>query len=1017
MTTTASGHRKGTYERRSTGFRLYASPSVPSWRRPQLGALGAVLGHWSVKPEIPATIAIPTGVGKTAIAMALPFLASARRTLIVVPSTELRRQMEEAFSTQGVLKTIGAFGGKQMPRVMVMKGRVSDWTTLRPYDVVIALPNSVSPSHYTVQPPKDLFDLVVVDEAHHAPAKTWQAILEHFDRARAVLLTATPRRRDQRLLPGELVFHYPLRQALDEGIFKPVRADLLPIPEPVSRDAVDDLIADRVVALLGRPEHATSSVIVRASRISRANTLAEKYRSRGVNVAVLHSGIGLSVRARTLEDLRSGSLRAVAVVGMLSEGFDLPSLRLLAYHDKYKSLPATAQILGRLARVDDAHPQASVLVTARDADVYPELRGVLRRLYEEEDADWATILPGLLDDEIIEDEANRRFATSFAAPPPSLALAAIAPLRRLVTYEALADLTWAPDFATTGEVPEPLGVGHTVRGAIVVYAAVSPDREHLLIVAQTTERPPWHDHPGLDTLRYDLHLVSYQRSRMATQPPLLFVNSDDGGVIRELIKVIDSTKSLQIADPTRIGELFDSLERQSVSSVGVRNTVAGPGVPSYQTYAGKGVDHGIRETDVSSGALGHAIVQLQAGTAAGMSARKAKYWETRYAPLRLYADFVRAFATRYWVPPSSVAGQLLPILSRPSRLGTWPAAPSIAVNLDYALLESGRLVDGTIPVADVSLSSTTVLGPPDGMPDRRRDGYLPILITLPDGRVVRAEQDLDGTLRALGSDPSVQMGYAAPSSLTQLLSEFPPTIFFLDGSTVRGRLLYEARQRSWRLPPLDYRELDWAGVNITAETPRTATRRGAGMSVQEFMFEYLRSRPSRAKHRWVLNNDGGGEFADCVLLEYDRTAGVYLELWHVKPSSNATPAVRVTDMQAAAAQAIKGRHWLTDRELWGEMAERLAHRRQPYLSVVHGSERGLRALCGDLPRWSKESLRARGPVVTGVMGIAQPGLSAGALRAALAAGPDEQQAQVRDLLAVLHDAVSRSGQIAVACSR
>lgn len=268
-----------------------------------------MLAHWSVKPEIPATIAIPTGVGKTAIAMALPFLASARRTLIVVPSTELRRQMEEAFSTQGVLKTIGAFSGKQMPRVMAMKGLASDWTTLRAYDVVVALPNSISPSHYTVQPPNDLFDLVVVDETHHAPAKTWQAILEHFDHARAVLLTATPRRRDQRLLPGELVFHYPLRQALDEGIFKPVRADLLPTPEPVSRDAVDDLIADRVVALLGRREHATSSVIVRASRISRANTLAEKYRSRGVSAAVLHSGIGLSVRARTLEDSTARTFR------------------------------------------------------------------------------------------------------------------------------------------------------------------------------------------------------------------------------------------------------------------------------------------------------------------------------------------------------------------------------------------------------------------------------------------------------------------------------------------------------------------------------------------------------------------------------------------------------------------------------------------------------------------------------------------------------------------------------------
>lgn len=1008
--------RRGTYERPSAGFRLYASRTAPRWRRPQLGALGAILAHWAVRPDIPATVAIPTGVGKTALAMSLPFLAAARRTLVLVPSTELRRQAEEAFSTQEILKRIGAFRGSRVPRVHAMKGLVDDWDSLRPFDVVVALPNSVSPAHYTQKPPSDLFDLVVIDEAHHAPARTWQAVIEHFDAARAVLLTATPRRRDQRLLPGELVFHYPLRQALDEGIFKPVRADLLAVPDPVSRSAVDDLIADRVVALLRQAEHASSSVIIRASRIARANELLQKYRGRGVNAAVVHSGVGLHVRTRTLADLRAGNLRAVAVVGMLSEGFDLPSLRILAYHDKYKSLPATAQILGRLARVDEDYPQPSVLVTGRDADVYPELRGVLRQLYEEEDADWAAILPGLLDDEIAEDQANRRYAVSFAAPPPSLALQAITPLRRLVIYEAVSDLTWAPDFATTGDVPEALKVGHTLRGSIVAYSGLSPDHSHLLVVTQATERPLWHDHPGLDSLRYDLHVVSYQRSRIATQPPLLLVNSGDGAVVRDLVKIVDPLGTAQIADPTRMGELFDSLDRQSVSSVGVRNTAAGPGIPSYQTFAGKGVDHGIREGDVSAGALGHAIVQLEAGTAAGMSARKAKYWETRYAPLRLYADFVRAFATRYWVPPTSVSGQLLPMLSRPSRLVTWPDEPTIAVNLDYALLDAGWMVDGSIPVADIAISSTTVLGPPARIADRRSEGCLPLLITLPNGQVVRAEQTLDGSIHALDTDPPVRLGYAAPSTLCELLTEFPPTVFFLDGSTVRGRLLYEGRRRFYGPPSLDYRELEWEGVDKTAETAATAARHGTGRSVQDFMFEYLQARPARAKHRWVLNNDGGGEFADCVLLEYDRVSGVYLELWHVKPSSNPTPAVRVTDMQVAVAQAIKGRHWLTDRDLWEELAARLVGRRRPRLTVVHGSERALLALCGEYTRWSANSLRARGPVVAGVMGIAQPGFSAAAFRRALATGPNEQEAQVRDLLAVLHDAVSRSGQIALACS-
>lgn len=38
-------------------------------------------------------------------------------------------------------------------------------------------------------PPPDFFELVIVDEAHHVPSKTWRAVLDHLDFAAAVLLT------------------------------------------------------------------------------------------------------------------------------------------------------------------------------------------------------------------------------------------------------------------------------------------------------------------------------------------------------------------------------------------------------------------------------------------------------------------------------------------------------------------------------------------------------------------------------------------------------------------------------------------------------------------------------------------------------------------------------------------------------------------------------------------------------------------------------------------------------------
>src|SRR5207253_1600524 len=132
-----------------------------------------------------------------------------------------------------------------------------------------------------------------------------------------------------------------------------------------------------------------------------AQILAQLYLDRNIQIQVLHSGLAKTTQETTIQQLREGTLKGVAVVGMLIEGFDLPSLRIVAYHDKHKSLPATAQLIGRLARADAGYPQESILVTGRDIDVFPELRGVVRQLYDE-DADWASVLPGIVDEQIAE---------------------------------------------------------------------------------------------------------------------------------------------------------------------------------------------------------------------------------------------------------------------------------------------------------------------------------------------------------------------------------------------------------------------------------------------------------------------------------------------------------------------------------------------------------------------------------------------------------------------------------------
>jgi type I restriction enzyme, R subunit len=75
----------------------------------------------------------------------------------------------------------------------------------------------------------DFFDLIIVDECHRGSAKddsNWRAILEYFEPAFQVGMTATPRRQDNAdtyRYFGDPIYQYSLRQGIDDGFLAPYR--------------------------------------------------------------------------------------------------------------------------------------------------------------------------------------------------------------------------------------------------------------------------------------------------------------------------------------------------------------------------------------------------------------------------------------------------------------------------------------------------------------------------------------------------------------------------------------------------------------------------------------------------------------------------------------------------------------------------------------------------------------------------------------------------------------------------
>jgi superfamily II DNA or RNA helicase len=242
-----------------------------SFRLAQVGALFSLAGHLQTSSE-PAQAIVPTGVGKTAVICALPFLVPAQRALVVVPTTLLRDQIADELGTLQILQDVGAVNFPERPRVQRVDhrlGTAQSWLDLKGFDIVVGTPMVLSAENTRVaEPPEKLFDLLIFDEAHHLPATTWNAMLTHHHR-RAALVTATPFRRDRKLLPGSIAYHYGLREAMKDGVYAPV--DFIPVD---SAEDDDEAVATKATERINSAEHVALSSL---SAVTASATLESSF--------------------------------------------------------------------------------------------------------------------------------------------------------------------------------------------------------------------------------------------------------------------------------------------------------------------------------------------------------------------------------------------------------------------------------------------------------------------------------------------------------------------------------------------------------------------------------------------------------------------------------------------------------------------------------------------------------------------------------------------------------------------
>src|SRR5665648_49073 len=320
-------------------------------RNAQIGAIHAIASNDTFNKKIAAIVVMPTGSGKTAVLMMAPYVTRRRKVLIVTPSIMVRGQIYKDFSKLHTLKKIHVFHEELVPPLTYeLKNKFSEELRedILSADVVIATPQvALSLSENDV---KTSFDYIIIDEAHHVPAQTWQSILDNMEHADAIVFTATPFRMDKKEIRGDNIYTYPLSLAYRDGIFGEVT--YIPIEEAPEKDKLIALEAERVL-INDREQGFDHCLMVRTDTKDSAKALEKLY----IDVTQLRlKRIDSSTTYNTVEhaiaSLKLKEIDGLICVDMLGEGFDFPNLKIAAVHAPHKSLASTLQFIGRFTRTN-----------------------------------------------------------------------------------------------------------------------------------------------------------------------------------------------------------------------------------------------------------------------------------------------------------------------------------------------------------------------------------------------------------------------------------------------------------------------------------------------------------------------------------------------------------------------------------------------------------------------------------------------------------------------------------------
>ncbi len=214
--------------------------------------------------------------------------------------------------------------------------------------------------------PADYFDTIIIDEAHHALSDSYLRILEHFEGAKVLGVTATPDRGDMRNLGSvfeSLAYEYTLPRAIREGYLSPIVAQTIPLKLDLSGVGVqsgdfkvgdlDSALDPYLEQIATEMENACANrkTVVFLPLVRTSQKFARILNAHGFRAAEVN---GESAdRSEVLADYEAGKYNVLCNSMLLTEGWDCPSVDCIVVLRPTKVRSLYCQMVGRGTRL---HP-------------------------------------------------------------------------------------------------------------------------------------------------------------------------------------------------------------------------------------------------------------------------------------------------------------------------------------------------------------------------------------------------------------------------------------------------------------------------------------------------------------------------------------------------------------------------------------------------------------------------------------------------------------------------------------